>query len=273
MIERFCEQLPAIQAAVMDPRIKKQVEKEKLMEKLQSDDFKKAEEFVQLMHVLYTSTLCVSSEKSPTSGQILPILKKLECHYSIKTGDSAFARNIKEKIWTDLSTRYQDKEIQNFLEEATVMDPRFKLKMDNNDAIWDRLRSAAVAELLTEAEELPVPEDTQSCEGVDEEEGEEEGYTVPVKHPKTALEELFAEEEQDMQQVAPQETQNIDERLDLEIRMYRSLPAIPISSDPVLWWWQKRDTFPLPHDFAQAYLCAQASSTPSERVLHSRRYH
>ena len=77
------------------------------MEKLQSDDFKKAEEFVQLMRVLYTSTLCVSSEKSPTIGQILPILKKLERHYCINAGDSAFARNIKEKIWTDLSARYQ----------------------------------------------------------------------------------------------------------------------------------------------------------------------
>ncbi|KAL7404682.1 hypothetical protein ABVT39_018171 [Epinephelus coioides] len=106
MIERLFEQFTAIQAAVMDPRIKRQFEKEKLMEKLQSDDFKKAEEFVQLMWVLYTSTLCVSSEKSPTSGQILPILKKLERHYS-KASDSAFARNIKEKIWTDLSAHYK----------------------------------------------------------------------------------------------------------------------------------------------------------------------
>lgn len=77
------------------------------MDKLQSDDIKKAEEFVLLMRVLYTSTLCVSSENSPTSGQILPILKKLERHYSIRAGDSAFLRNIREKIWTDLSTRYQ----------------------------------------------------------------------------------------------------------------------------------------------------------------------
>ena len=53
-----------------------------------------------------------------------------------------------------------------------------------------------------------------------------------------------------MQQVAPQETQNIGERVDFEIRMYRGLPAIHISSDPVLWWWQKRDTLPLLYDVA-----------------------
>lgn len=60
------------------------------------------------------------------------------------------------------------------------------------------------------------------------------------------------------------ETQSIGEHL--EIRMYRGLPVIPISSDPVLWWWQKRDTLPLLYDVAQKYLYAQASSTPSERV-------
>lgn len=77
------------------------------MEKFQADDFQKAEEFIHLMRMLYTSTLCVSSEKSATSGQILPILKKLKQHYTIEARDSVFARNIKEKIWTDLSSRYQ----------------------------------------------------------------------------------------------------------------------------------------------------------------------
>ncbi|KAK0137905.1 Zinc finger BED domain-containing protein 1 [Merluccius polli] len=146
------------------------------------------------------------------------------------------------------------------------MDPRFKLKMDNDDAIWDRLKTTAFVETLTGAEEVPVP-DTQSQRQDEEEEEYDEGHTVPVNHPKTALEELFGEEEQDMQQVAPQETQNIGERVDFEIRMYRGLPAIHISSDPVLWWWQKRDTLPLLYDVAQKYLCAQASSTPSERVF------
>ena len=34
------------------------------------------------------------------------------------------------------------------------MDPRFKLKMDNGDAIWDRLKTTAVVETLTGAEEV-----------------------------------------------------------------------------------------------------------------------
>lgn len=49
----------------------------------------------------------------------------------------------------------EDEEIQTFLEEATVMDPRFKLKMENDDAIWERLKTTAVTEvLLTRTEEV-----------------------------------------------------------------------------------------------------------------------
>lgn len=59
------------------------------------------------MKVLYTSTLCVSNEKSPTCGQILPILEKLKDHFTAQKGDSLFVSGIKQKVWTDLSGCYQ----------------------------------------------------------------------------------------------------------------------------------------------------------------------
>ena len=90
------------------------------------------------MKVLYTSTLCVSSEKSPTCGQILPILKKLKDHFTVQEEDSLFVSGIKQKVWADISGRYQKDTIQEFLEEVTAMDPRFKPKSDR-DITWDRL--------------------------------------------------------------------------------------------------------------------------------------
>ena len=72
-----------------------------------NEDLRKAEEFVLLMRMHYTSTLAVSSEKSPTCGQILPILQKLRKHYTVQADDSAFVRSVKENIWNDLSKRYQ----------------------------------------------------------------------------------------------------------------------------------------------------------------------
>ncbi|KAG9263897.1 zinc finger BED domain-containing protein 4 [Astyanax mexicanus] len=137
MMERFCEQFPAIQAAAIDPRIGKPMEKES------NEDFRKAEEFVQLKQKHYTSTLAVSSDKSPTCGEILPILQKLEQQYTVQEGDSAFTRSIKENIWNDLSKRYQGTDIQKFLEEATILDPSFIYKV-RSDEVWDRIREAAI---------------------------------------------------------------------------------------------------------------------------------
>ncbi|XP_056451221.1 zinc finger BED domain-containing protein 4-like isoform X2 [Gadus chalcogrammus] len=262
MMERFCEQFPAIQAAAIDQRLRKPMEKEKLA-RMGNEDLRKAEEFVKLMRMPYTSTLADTSEKVPTCGQILPILQKLREHYTVQTDDSAFVRSVKENIWNDLSKRYQDGDIQAFLEEATVLDPRFKSKMDMDD-IWDRVRASAV-------EKLSEPRETQGQaeeEDEGEEEEEEEDYTPPVKQKKmTALEELFEEEDGKLlstQQLPPVSTA---QRVDQEIQLYRSLPPILTKDSASLWWWKKSDTLPVLSALAEKYLCVQASSTPSERVF------
>lgn len=77
------------------------------LERLSDEDFRKAEQFVRVMKILYTSTVCISAERSPTLGQILPILGKLQHHFAVTDDDSSFTQAIKEKIWGDLSKRYQ----------------------------------------------------------------------------------------------------------------------------------------------------------------------
>ncbi|CAI5671917.1 unnamed protein product [Oreochromis niloticus] len=175
MMERFCEQFPAIQAAAINPRIRKSIEKERLA-KMGNDDLRKAEEFVVLMRKHYTSTLAVSSDKSPTCGEILPILQKLQQHYTVQEDDSAFTRSIKDNIWKDLSKRYQDADIKSFLEEATILDPRFKSKVDK-DEVWHRIREAAIAAKTEHLEQG----DTQRELFEDE---DEEDYAPPVKQKK-----------------------------------------------------------------------------------------
>ena len=75
------------------------------LQRLTETDFEKAEEFMKAMKVLYTSTLCVSSDKTPTCSQIIPILTKLEAHYSTSDDDNPFMAAIKEKVWQDLEKR------------------------------------------------------------------------------------------------------------------------------------------------------------------------
>uniref|UniRef100_A0A1A8MNV4 Zinc finger, BED domain containing 4 n=2 Tax=Nothobranchius pienaari TaxID=704102 RepID=A0A1A8MNV4_9TELE len=97
MLKRLTEQYPAIQAASLDQRLRKNIERDRLAQ-LTEEDFRKAEDFINLMKVLCTSTLCVSSEKSPTCGQILPILQKLEAHLTVKEGDTLFVSNHKNRF-------------------------------------------------------------------------------------------------------------------------------------------------------------------------------
>lgn len=73
------------------------------LERISDEDFRRAEEFVEVMKILYTSTICISSERSPTLGQILPILGKLQQHFTVTAEDSSFTHTIKDKIWGDLS--------------------------------------------------------------------------------------------------------------------------------------------------------------------------
>ncbi|KAM3850019.1 E3 SUMO-protein ligase ZBED1-like [Diretmus argenteus] len=273
MMERFMEQYPAIQAAALDPRVRKPMTNDNLVH-LKDEDFHKAEEFVDIMKILYTSTLCVSSDKSATAGQIIPILQKLEEHFTVKHDDTTFATAIKEKVWGNLSERYQDANIQAFLHEATAMDPRFKGR-PVSDATWDRLRKATVeANHVTGAATPPglsEPEqrDTeQQQHEEEEEEGEGEGgeEMEETYKPSSALEELFSEEDRKLRRTIQLNTLSISERIDVEIELYKGLSPIPMKEDPVMWWWEKRATLPFLAQNATSYLCAQASSTPSETL-------
>ncbi len=67
------------------------------LEHISDDNLRKCEEFVQVMQILYTSTLAVSSDKVATSSQIIPILLKLESHFKV--------RNVKGTVWENMATR------------------------------------------------------------------------------------------------------------------------------------------------------------------------
>ncbi|KAM6918056.1 uncharacterized protein PEZ65_013707 [Lycodopsis pacificus] len=192
------------------------MEKDRL-ERLTDDDFQKAEEFVNIMKLLYTSTLCVSSERSPTCGQILPILTKLEVHFKLAEEDTPFTSAVKEKVWGDLKKQYQDEDIQNFLQEATLMDPRFKGRLVCAVAdAWDRLEKAAVG---SATEQLPM----EGLQDIEEDGSDDHEEDKAEKH--SALEELFLAEDRELLQATTTKgsTLSIAEQVQKEIEIYKSL--------------------------------------------------
>lgn len=271
MVERFLEQFPAIQAASMDPRLKKSMEKDRL-ERLSDDDYRKAEQFIRVMKILCTSTICISAERSPTLGQILPILGKLQHHFTVTDEDSSFTQTIKDKIWGDLSKRYQDESIRQFLEEGTALDPRFKTKV--GDEVWTRLQEELVTRIsqqnkgVTQAQQME--QELEGTAGDHDDNSSDEDCTAAVttlKKPKlSALEELFADEDMAVE-IRQENTFSTTEKIEEEIQRYRGLPSTLTSVNPVTWWLNARDNMPMLSDLATRYLCVQASSTPSERTF------
>nr|XP_055050617.1 E3 SUMO-protein ligase ZBED1-like isoform X2 [Misgurnus anguillicaudatus] len=267
MFERFLEQYAAIQAASLDPRLKKPMERDRLA-RVTDEDLKKAEDFVQLMRVMYTSTLCVSTEKSPTCSQILPILQKLRNHFTVHEGDTVFVSTLKTTVWSDLSQRYQSVNVRAFLEEATALDPRFKHKVED-ETVWHRIKDKILAAAHPmETEKLTEHGDGETEMGTIPQDEEEETLQVQKckKTKMTPLEELFAEDDA-LKENLIQSTLSIQEQTVKELEMYRDMLPLMTSEDPAIWWWNRRDTYPFLSDLAQSYLCVQASSTPSERVF------
>lgn len=89
------------------------------------------------------------------------------------------------------------------------------------------------------------------------------------KRPRlSALEELFEAEDRALQSYADAGIAvSLPTKLRQEIELYRKIPAIPTSEDPLVWWWDRRDMLPFLYKLSNSYLCIQASSTPHERAF------
>lgn len=95
-------------------------------------------------------------------------------------------------------------------------------------------------------------------------------YQAPFsKRPRlSALEELFEAEDRALKSCADAGCNvSISTRLQQEMELYRKIPAIPSSEDPLVWWWDRRDMLPFLYKLSNSYLCIQASSTPHERAF------
>ncbi|KAL0973461.1 hypothetical protein UPYG_G00203940 [Umbra pygmaea] len=128
-------------------------------------------------------------------------------------------------------------------------------------------------------EVLPLKKEETSCSsmGVEEDWLSEDMATsaapppTPPPHKKhLALGELFKDEDQALLKTVPADVSgglSITEKVQNEVQLYRSFPAVLSSVNPILWWWQKKDQKPMLSKLANKYLCVQASSTLSERVF------
>ncbi|KAI4802932.1 hypothetical protein KUCAC02_006499 [Chaenocephalus aceratus] len=193
---------------------------------------------------------------SPTCGQILPILRRLEKHFTVEEGDAVLVSSLKQAVCGNLSKRYQTDGIRNFLEEATALDPRFKHHVEDS-TVWDRIKEKVMVGKLTESEQ-PTEQDRgedvvtqqqsltqrENEEEEEDERSEEEQEQPPPCSSKrakmTPLEELFAAEDNLKIRNLSTSTMSTQHQTDRELKMYQDMPPTMTSDDPAAWWWNKK---------------------------------
>ncbi|XP_052217955.1 E3 SUMO-protein ligase ZBED1-like [Dreissena polymorpha] len=109
------------------------VPKHKLIQVVETrwnSSFDMLKRILEQKHVLSpfkTATEALSGERYPTVSLIFSMKMTLLTHFKPALSDSDMVKQMKEVMHADLSTRYNGQETEQFLLEASILDPRFKL--------------------------------------------------------------------------------------------------------------------------------------------------
>ncbi len=222
-------------------------------------------EFVQLMRVLYTSTLCVMWEKwhlwtdhtHPSKTGRVFYHEGWRCNVCSMHQREGMGEHLPAlsgwwypslPAWGHSNGPQIQSEVSKWWNLGQVEEESYwgQCETNNRAVRWDDRHRAGIRRW------------------------ENGGDHSSIAHKKCALEELFSEEGRELRLRIQKDTLSLtlSEHVDLEVEHYKSLPPIPMAEEPMMWWlWEKRADLSLLTTIATSYLCAQASSTPSERVF------
>ncbi|XP_077095961.1 E3 SUMO-protein ligase ZBED1-like [Siphateles boraxobius] len=251
MLSRYVEQQPAIYSALtMDKNLMSHVTG---IAMLTDGEQKMAEQLIEVLKPLKTVTTLMSSETTPTISMILPLKEMILKSMVPGDEDSTVIKEAKEAIAQDLDRRrYTDPDLQEYLQKATALDPKFKSQPSLDESSLDRLYKDLTTEILEyepqrQAETMPPTEGQKSA-------------SPPPK--KTAMAELFGEVFKKQDQVKA-----LSQIVEDEVASYRLADSIGVDADPFMWWKTNECKFPHVAKAAKRLLCVPGTSVPSERIF------
>ena len=145
---------------------------------------------------------------------------------------------------------------------ATFVDPYFKTTYTQQERIgYIKTRAAAELEKMVVQQEAAVPSPAATVQ----DEPEPEIPASPKK--KKTLSSYF-----DFQTPTPNRAPPTREVIEKELNLYVLLPVATArpgqkEMEPLKWWQENEQNFPLVAKLARKYLCVPATSSPSERVF------
>ena len=121
MLERVCEQEPAICAVLMSS-----TKSEDRTMSLTDDEIKLIGELIIILAPFKRATVRLSAQKLATASMIMPTVYKLLHVLELANEDSSAIKLVKRAIHDDLSVRYPPGRTRDFLQICSFLDPRIK---------------------------------------------------------------------------------------------------------------------------------------------------
>ena len=217
------------------------------------NEFSTLESLVEVLKPLSVFTDALSGENHVTVSALRPLLNHLLTNLlHVDLGSNGLINEMKDIIRRDLSTRYNSPEIAVLLDKCSFLDPRFKAEyLEDKEGTFEALTSEAAA--LADKTTPPTHE-------------HEEETPPPAKRAKGLAAIL-----KKVPMRSPIELTS-HQRATKEIVAYSDLPLEETSRDPLDWWKQNSDRFPLLSVLVRKYLCICGTSVPSERAFSSGGY-
>ena len=193
------------------------------------------------------------SSNATSAAVILPMLTMLRRLLKREHSESIGIKTMRSKILEVLNERFVDTSNNKTLVLATVLDPRFKDKVfDNEDTVlrantWLKAELAAVAPIKV-------------GDGTEEPPKKKIILSSSAPRARACLWDLFPSSE------AVESTNDAADTSTM-IDRYLSAPLLVRSEDPYLWWRQNKNQFLTLSILARKYLSAPASSVPSEQLF------
>ncbi len=166
--------------------------------------------------------------------------------------DTTLTSDIKLKMCSVLQGKYEPAALQELLEKACFLDPRYR-----GDYINDTETKSKLIE-----EMVGVEDEGSAASASVVGDGDQGQAVVPPAAKKKTLGDLLKSRTTSASAPIPKRA-----RADNELTRYLQEESIDSNANPLFWWRDNQSRYPLLSKVARKYMCICATSTPSERVF------
>ena len=265
MINRFLEQRTAIYAALEDLKTQS-------VHHLDESQIKALRELSGLLRPFKLATQTHSADKACTISSVHPLKHKLleQLRSAQVTCDAV--KKAKNAMIADLNTRYNDATSDLMLQEACILDPRFKSVPHLSPAERKHLVTYLVSHCMS----------LEQCYGhgdADQDDGDLAVVLVPESSApppdatalqselQTLLGDMFSGDGPSESRPSGSAREPLNVTAQREVDFYMKEPSTAFGECPLVWWRNNQRKYPMLSRVAQHILVIQSTSVSSERVF------